>query len=151
MSVKATNPSAHYNYELLDKIEAGIVLTGAEVKSVKNGRVQLKDSYIKITPQGEAFLHNCFIAPYVHATPSLEYDPYRVRKILLNKQETYQLQGKTEGQNLTIVPVKMYTIRQGFIKLEIAVARGKRKYETRRREQEVDLKRKIDRTLKRYS
>lgn len=147
--ILATNPTVFHDYEIIESFEAGIALTGPEVKSAKNRRVQLRESYIKINPDSVTYLYNCYIAPYERARQA-DYIPNSPRKILLRSQEIEHLFQSIQGQNLTIIPIKMYTSRKGLIKLEIALSRGKRKYENKRKQQVIEMKRQIDRTLKRY-
>lgn len=136
--MKITNRKAHYDYSLGEKIEAGIKLTGAEVKSVRNGAVSLSDSYVKIVGS-EALLINAFIGPYQFANNE-GYDPKRTRKLLLHKKEILALQTKMKQANLTMVPVALYTIRQ-LVKLELALAKGKKKWDKRTALKEKALKR----------
>lgn len=149
MAILARNKKAFYDYVIIKKLEAGIQLTGAEVKSAKKARIQLKDSFVKIDKNGEVHLYNCYIAPYSKARQT-DYQPDQVRKLLLHEAEIESLQASMKGQNLTIVPLKVYTTRKGLIKLQIALAKGKRKYDKKRKLQEIEKKREIERTLKRY-
>ena len=121
-----------------EKLEAGIKLTGAEVKSVRQGAVSLSDSYVKIIGQ-EAFLINAFIGPYEFAN-NQGYDPKRSRKLLLHKKEILAILTKMKQANLTLVPVSLYTIRQ-LVKLEISLAKGKKKWDKRTALKEKSLKR----------
>lgn len=122
------NRRAAYEYFLLDKIEAGLVLTGPEVKSVKAGRLQFEGSFIK-ERNGELWLFNANIPLYKFSLPE-NYDPSRPRKLLLHKNEILAIIGRARQKNLTLVPVSCYTKgRHGVIKLEVALARGKRKFE----------------------
>lgn len=147
MSKLATNPKAKHDYAIVKEYEAGIQLTGAEVKSVKNGRVQIKDSFVKLDKNNEAHLHNAYIAPYAQANAK-DYNPYRSRKLLLHRSQLDEMKAKTQGQNLTIIPIQVYNVRRGLIKVQIALAKGKRKYEKRRTLKEAAVKKEIDRTLK---
>ncbi len=132
------NKKANYNYIFYDKLEAGIVLSGAEVKSIKEANASLLDSYVRIV-DGEAFLINAYISPYKLAIdPS--YDPKRERKLLLRKKEIDYLLGKISTSSLTIVPTKVY-IKHNLAKVEIAIARAKNKADKR----EVLRKRAIER------
>ena len=122
------NKKASFDYSLSDKFDAGIVLTGSEVKSVRFGSVSLVDSFVKIT-DNEAFLVNVYIAPYKYAVdPS--YDPKRTRKLLLNKKEIEFLDGKLASGNLTVVPIKVYT-SNNLVKVEIALASKRKKFDKR--------------------
>ena len=129
MKVIATNRQAHHKYELFDKYEAGIALRGFEVKSVREGRVNLKDSYVRIV-RGEALLINCHISPYSHIQNVREADPVRTRKLLLNRAEIDRLSGQTASKGRTIVPLSLY-FQKGLVKIEIAVARGKQEFDKR--------------------
>lgn len=145
MSSQIVNKKASFDYFLKDRLEAGIALTGGEVKSVRSGSVQLQDSYVRIT-SGEAFLINTYIAPYKFALdPS--YDPKRDRKLLLNKQEIEELTGKMASKNLTIVPTKMYTTHN-LVKVEIAVAVPKKKADKRDSLKRKMLQRETERSLR---
>ncbi len=143
--MKITNRKAHYDYEIGEKFEAGIKLTGAEVKSIKAGHVSLGDSYVRIIG-GQAVLLNCHINPYSFANVS-DYDPKRTRTILLHRKEILALQSKMQQSNLTIVPLSMYT-KRNLIKLELALARGKKQWDKRKvlkdrvqkREEEEELR-----------
>lgn len=122
------NKKASFDYSLSDKFDAGIVLTGSEVKSVRFGSVSLADSFVKIT-DNEAFLVNVYIAPYKYAVdPS--YDPKRTRKLLLNKKEIEFLDGKLASGNLTVVPIKVYT-SNNLVKVQIALASKRKKFDKR--------------------
>jgi len=138
--VVCTNRKAKHDYNLGERYEAGIVLVGTEVKSLRAGRASLVDSYAKIT-NGEAFLHNCYIAEYDQAH-QFNHDPRRVRKLLLNRREIKRLRGKTQIAGLTLIPVSVY-FSNGRAKVEIALATGKRKYEKREAEREKEVKREL--------
>lgn len=140
--MKVTNRRASWDYYLLDKYEAGIVLTGGEVKSVKAGRIKLEESFVRLLPEG-AFLINTHISPYEYAH-NRDYQPSRTRKLLLHKGEILKLAKKMETGNLTLVPVSCYS-KRGKIKLEIALARGKKKWDKR----EVIKRRDLDREMAR--
>lgn len=141
MKLLAENKKAYKNYEILERYEAGIVLLGSEVKSIKNRAFSFKDSFILIE-KGEAWLYNFHISPYANAYIP-KYDPERKRKLLLNKKEIIKLATKVQEKGLTIVPLKVY-IKNGLIKLEIALVRGLRKYDKRKAIKEKELKRQID-------
>jgi len=143
MSTLAVNKKAKFDYEILDTHEAGLVLTGPEVKSVKAGQVQLKGAFLHIK-NGELWLKNAFIAKYKPAaTYQEDYDAQRDRKVLVHKRELKRLIGKKQAEGLTIVPLSIYT-KGNLIKLQFAVARGKKKYEKR----ETIKKRDVDRQLR---
>src|SRR3990167_9911381 len=123
----ANNPKAHFDYEILETIEAGIVLDGHEVKSIKTGKVSIKSSYVKIL-NGEAFLIGAAISPYQPANTPKDYDPQRSRKLLLSKKEISTLTGTSQAHGLTLVPLKIYD-KKGRLKLLVGIARGKKKYD----------------------
>ncbi len=143
--MKIANRRAHYDYQLLDRLEAGINLSGAEVKAIRLGHADLTGSFVRITGS-EAYLVNAKILPYKYARPE-GYDEQRSRKLLLHKGEIIALKTKTEGHGLTIVPVSMYTTRQ-LIKLELALAKPKKQFDKRRAIQKRDLQRETEAMLK---
>lgn len=136
--MKITNKRAYYDYQLLDRLQAGINLLGAEVKAVRDGHADLTGSHVRIVGN-EAYLLNAKIFPYKYARPE-EYDERRTRKLLLHKKEILVLKSKTEGASLTIVPISMYTLGN-LIKLEVALAKGKKEYDKRRSIKKRDLER----------
>ena len=148
MTIKTVcqNKKARHEYFISEAFEAGMVLLGPEVKSLREGRANLVDSYAKIR-NGEVYIHNMHISPYpfAHHAPM---DPMRIRKLLLNKREIKRLIGKTEEKGFTLVPTKVY-FAKGRAKVEIALAKGKRKYDKRRALKEKDLKREMDEERKR--
>ena len=127
----AENRRARHDYELLEKMEAGIVLKGTEVKSIRDGKVQLKDSYIEIR-DGNAYLVGAHISPYSHGNIQ-NHDPERPRRLLLNRREIDRIFGKTTMQGLTCVPLSLY-LSGNLVKLEVAVARGRKLYDKRQTE-----------------
>jgi SsrA-binding protein len=129
--VVATNKKAFHDFFILEKLEAGIVLVGTEVKAIREGRLNLKDSYALIRA-GEAFLINCHISPYSHGNRE-NHDPTRSRKLLLHLKEISKLIGKTQEKGLTVVPLRVY-LKRGRIKVELGVARGKKLYDKRETE-----------------
>jgi SsrA-binding protein len=138
----ATNKKARYEYELLESFEAGIILQGPEIKSARDSKVSLQESYAVIDG-GEVFLYNMFIAPYEPAN-RFNHEPSRKRKLLLHKSEIKRLAGKMSGSALTIVPTRAY-LKNGKAKVEIALARGKKKYDKR----DAIKKRELDREARR--
>ena len=130
-AVLAVNRQASHNYAFLEKFEAGLVLTGTEVKSVREGRVSLKEAY-GVVRGGEVWLMSCNISPFSHGNIS-NHDPMRARKLLLNRSEIRKLIGRTTERGLTLVPLKMY-LKKGRIKCEIALAKGKKTYDKRETE-----------------
>jgi SsrA-binding protein len=139
----ATNRQAAFRYNLLERLEAGIVLQGSEVKSLRSGSVQLKDAYAEVR-DGEVWLRNMHIAPYEPARDN--HDPERPRKLLLHKREIDRLIGKTAEKGLTIVPTRVY-FSGPRAKVELAVASGKQVHDKRRAIKERDVRREIDRAL----
>jgi len=123
------NRKARFDYHLFDKYEAGISLIGAEVKSIREGKANLKDSYVRIM-KGEAFLFNCHISPYSRIQGYQDLDPIRIRKLLLNKAELEKLSGQSQKQGHAIVPLSLY-FKNGRIKVEIALAQGKKQHDKR--------------------
>ncbi len=147
MKVLAENRKASYDYQIIDKFEAGMVLTGQEVKSIKSGRMSLKGSYVILKDQ-EPYLIGAAIPPYQPANAPKDYNPNQSRKLLLHKKEINKLIGKTKEKGLTLVPLKVYT-KNARIKLEFAVAKGKRKEDKREKIKKREAEREIRRTLKR--
>lgn len=143
MPVLVKNKKAFYNYHILDKMEGGLALIGQEVKSLKEGKASLFGAFVSIK-NGEVYLVNCNITPYQPKNTPKGYNSQRDRKILLKKNEINSLIGKTKEKGTTLIPLSIYT-KKNFIKLEFAVARGKKKHDKR----EVIKKRDIDRNLKR--
>ena len=140
----ATNRQASYRYTLLEKWEAGLVLQGSEVKSLREGSVQLKDAYAEVR-DGEVWLQNMYIAPYKPASRE-NHEPERPRKLLLNRREIERLVGKTTEKGLTLVPTRVY-FKGARAKVEIALARGKDFRDKRRDLKAKEQKREIDRAL----
>jgi SsrA-binding protein len=141
----ADNRRARFDYELLDRLEAGIALTGTEVKSLRDGRVQLGQAYVDIR-NGEAWLVGASIAEYAQGNIS-NHAPDRDRKLLLHRREIDSLYGKVSEKGLTIVPTRLY-FRDGRVKLEIAVARGRERADKRRAIAEREAKRQMERALR---
>ncbi len=147
MSVLARNKKATFDYDLIREMEGGLALTGAEVKAVRAGHVQLKGSYLTVN-NNELFLKQAFIGPYAPAGPQEGYDPYRMRKVLINANELAYIKEKKNAEGLTIIPISVYT-KGNFLKLGFAVARGKKKYEKRESIKKRDIDRQIRSALKR--
>jgi SsrA-binding protein len=145
MKILSTNKKAYFDYEIIENYEAGIVLLGTEVKSAKEGKINLRDSFVRIIDV-EAYLLNCHISPYSHGNIT-NHDPTRTRKLLLHKRELNKLIGKSKEKGLTLIPLKMYE-KGNKIKVEIALAKGKKKYDKRESIREKDLSREIRRELK---
>jgi len=143
MKPLAENRKAYYNYQILEKLEAGISLIGQEVQSIKLGRISLAGSYVVLREE-EVFLIGANIPPYQPKNAPPDYNPERTRKLLLRKAEIKHLIGKTKEKGLTLVPLKVYS-KLGKIKIEFGIARGKRKSDKR----EVIKKREAEREMKR--
>lgn len=144
--VVTTNRKAFYDYHILDRFEAGIELVGSEVKSLREGKANLKDSYARVV-KGEVYLIGCHIGPYSHTSYD-SHEPYRDRRLLLNKREIKKLDRSVTVKNHTIIPLKMY-FKKGWAKVEVALAKGKRSYDKRASIAEKDRKRALDRELSR--
>ena len=134
----AANRAAFHNYHISDKYEAGIALTGTEVKSAIEGRVQLKEAYVSVR-DGEAWLFNAHISPYSHGNRE-NHEPLRTRKLLLHKKEILRLEDATAKQGMTLVPTQVY-LKNGRIKIEVGVAKGKKLYDKR----EAEMKKTVER------
>jgi len=143
MRALAENKKAYFDYEILEKFEAGMVLTGQEVKSIKSGHINLAGSYVVFRNE-EAFLLNANVPPYQPKNAPSNYDPAKMRKLLLNKSEIKYLIGKSQEKHLTLVPLKVYT-KKGKIKLEFGLAKGRKKANKR----ELLKKRAVDREIER--
>ena len=137
----AANRQAFHNYAIIEKFEAGIVLTGTEIKSARDGRVNLKDSYA-LVKAGEVWLLNCHISPYSHGNYA-NHEPLRTRKLLLKRSEINRLIGRTTERGLTLVPLRMY-LKDGRLKCELALAKGRKVHDKR----EVSRQKTIDRETK---
>ena len=141
----AQNKKARHDYSILSTMEAGMVLTGTEIKSIRDRRVTLRDGYVQIR-HGEAILMNVQINEYLQGN-QFNHDPFRNRKLLLHKKEILKLQEETKNKGITIVPLKMY-LKNGFAKVIIGVAKGKHEYDKRESLKKRDQQREIDRALK---
>ncbi len=149
MKTIITNKEGLYSYEVLEKFQAGLVLTGPETKSVKLGQVSLKGSFIQIDSKNEAWLVNSYVGAYKPAKGhQIGYEPERRRKLLLNRKEIDSLIGKKQQKGLTIIPISIYTNRR-LVKVEIALAKGKTKIDKRESIKKREVQREISRTLKR--
>ncbi len=141
----AKNPLAYHNYTINDKIEAGIVLSGTEIKSIRNGKVNLKDSYASIK-NGECFIYGMHISPYEQGN-IFNKDPLRTRKLLLNKREINKLFGLIKQQGYTLVPISLY-FKGSFVKLELGIGKGKKLYDKREDIAKKDAEMRIRKSLK---
>ena len=140
------NKRATFDYEILDKIETGLVLEGCEVKSVRASQVSLKDSYVRFF-NDELWLIGCYFTPYTQGSAFSTNDPTRNRKVLIKKKEAKKLQTKVNEKGYTIVPLKLYFSRQ-YVKLQIGLAKAKKTHDKRRDLKEKDANREIDRAMK---
>lgn len=144
----AQNKKARHDYSIIDTMEAGMVLQGTEIKSIRNSRINLKDGFVRVR-NGEAFLYNVHISPYEQGN-IFNHDPLRTRKLLLHKKQITRLVGETKNAGVTIVPLKVY-IKNGYAKVLIGLAKGKKSYDKREDLKRKDVDRQIDRTLKNFS
>ncbi|MBU4360383.1 SsrA-binding protein SmpB [Patescibacteria group bacterium] len=141
------NKKAYYNYKISDIYEAGLVLSGPEVKSIKKGSIDLKGAYISVDENMEAYLINTYIAPYKPAKIyQIKYNPYQPRKLLLNKKQSRFLFGKQKEKGVSILPLKIY-IKDRLIKLEIGIGTGKKKYDKREHIKKRDFERRKRKSL----
>jgi SsrA-binding protein len=139
------NRKARHDYLIEETYEAGLMLTGSEVKSLRAGRANLKDSHARIT-RGEAFLVGTHISPYGPAAVHTGHEPTRARKLLLHRRELERLIGKVKERGFTLVPLRLY-FKGSYAKVELALARGKRKYDKRAALREKDVKREVERAM----
>jgi SsrA-binding protein len=143
--VVAQNKKAFHDYFIEETFEAGIVLQGTEIKSIRAGRANLKDSYARIE-KGEVFLHNMHVSPYEQGN-RYNHDPLRTRKLLLHRQQINKLIGETKEAGYSLVPTKLY-LKDGFAKIELALAKGKKKYDKREDLKRKEAKREIERAFR---
>ena len=141
----ASNRRARHEYHILERLEAGIALTGTEVKSARAGKIQLKDGFVELR-DGQAFLTAVHISPYSHGNRE-NHEPERPRKLLLKKREIERLYGRTQSKGLTVVPLAVY-LKGNRVKVEIALAQGKKLYDKRQSERERELDREAREALK---
>jgi len=142
----ATNRQARFRYHFLETWEAGLVLTGTEVKSLREGKAQIKDGYASVR-EGEVWLYNVHIPPYAPASRT-NHEPERPRKVLMHRREIERLIGKTREKGLTLVPTRLY-LRNGRVKVEIALAKGKDVGDKRQTIKEREMKREMERAVRR--
>ena len=141
----SSNKKASFDYLLFDRFEAGLSLVGTEIKAIRKSGANLKDSFVRITDNLEAYLINCHISPYEFGN-IYNHDPRRERKLLLNKKEILKILNKVKQEKYTIVPTKMYFSGK-WVKVEVAVAKGKKLYDKRESIKKKDIKRDIERSL----
>jgi len=146
LKILAKNRRAKFDYDLLKRYEAGLVLTGSEVKSIKQGRASLKGAFVT-AHQGELFLLNANIPPYEFSSPDKNYNPTRSRKLLLHRQEINHLLGQIKANGLTLVPLSLYT-KKGKVKLEFALAKGRKKFDKRELLKKRTAQREMERKMK---
>lgn len=144
--VVATNRKAYHDYFIEEKFEAGMVLKGTEVKSLRERRVNLQDSYASVK-EGEVFLHHCHISPYSHGNV-MNHDPIRTRKLLLHRKEINKLLGKTQQKGLTLIPLRIYFSAQGRAKVELGLAKGKKQHDRRASIKAREAGREVERAMK---
>jgi len=145
MRIVCQNKKAYHDYSIEETLEAGIQLQGTEVKSLREGKANLKDSYVLIK-DSEAYLFNCHISPYTHGN-IMNHEPLRTRKLLLHRKEIDRLRGKIQQKGYTLLPLKVY-FKGSHAKVEVGLARGKRLYEKREAIKEREAKRTIERVMK---
>ena len=141
----AKNPTAYHNYNIIDKVEAGIVLTGTEIKSIRNGKVNIKDTYVNFK-NGEAYIYGMHISPYEHGN-IFNKDPLRDRKLLLHKREIFKFYGMMKQQGVSFVPLSLY-FKNSKVKIEIGIGKGKKVYDKREDMAKKDAELKIRRWMK---
>ena len=145
-NVEIVNRRANYEFHFIDVVEAGIVLTGTEIKSIRQGTVNLRDAYC-VFKKGELYIYSMFIGAYKHGN-QFNHEERRPRKLLLKRTELRKLEKRVKEKGFTIVPHKMYISERGFAKLEIALAQGKKTYDKRDSIKQKDMKRDLDRMKK---
>lgn len=145
MKIIASNPTAFYNYSINDKIECGIVLTGTEIKSIRNNKVNIKDTYATIK-NGEVFIIGMHISPYEHGN-IFNKDPLRTRKLLLTRREINKLTGLVSQKGYSLVPLNLY-LKNNIVKVELGIAKGKKLFDKRQELAKKDANLKIQRALK---
>ena len=148
-NINIKNKKARFDYEILDKYIAGIQLVGTEIKAIREGKAGLSDSFCEFNDRGELFVVNMYINEYSHGT-HYNHMPKRERKLLLNKNELKKLRREVEKNGMTIVPLRMFITEKGWAKLEIGLARGRKKYDKRHLLKERDIKRQLDQVRKIY-
>jgi SsrA-binding protein len=143
--VVASNRRARHDYDILETYESGIVLTGSEVKSIRDGKIQLKDSFARVQ-DGEVWLHGVHVSPYAYAHGANAHDPDRARKLLLHRGEIDELMGRTQQESLTLIPLSVY-FKDGKAKVELGLAKGRRTYDKRQAIAKRDADREAARAM----
>lgn len=147
--INIQNKKARFNYEILDKFTAGIVLAGTEIKSIRQGKATITESFCEFNDKGELFIINMDIQEYSHAS-HFNHQPKNSRKLLLNKQELKKLYKQVTNTGLTIIPLRLFLSSNGYAKLQIALCKGKKLYDKRESIKDRDTKRRLDRIKKAY-
>jgi SsrA-binding protein len=142
----ATNRKAFHDYHIDERFEAGIALQGTEVKAMREGRVNLRDSFARVD-HNEVMLHHCHISPYSHGN-IMNHDPLRPRKLLLHRKEINKLMGRTQQKGLTLVPLRIYFTPKGKAKVELGLGKGKREYDRREDIKDREARRDVERAMK---
>lgn len=148
-NINITNRRAYFDFEILDKVSAGIMLTGTEIKSIREGKGNINEAFCFVTKDDEMFIRNMHITEYSHGS-HYNHEPLRERKLLMNKKEITRWGSKIKEKGLTLVPLKVYINDRGFVKIDIGLAKGKKTHDKRESLKAKDSKREIDRVMKRY-
>jgi SsrA-binding protein len=148
MKVITVNKKAFFDYDILEKLEAGLELVGSEVKSLRDGRINLKDSYVEVRDM-QAFLIRAHISPYPNSSYN-NHEQERIRKLLMHRREIHRLDQKVRAKGVTIMPLRVYFNDKGRAKIEIGLARGKREYEKKQKIKDKDIQREIDRDMRHF-
>ena len=148
-AINIQNKKARYEYEILDRFTAGMVLTGTEIKSIRSGLASIKESFCEFNEQGELFVVNMYIKEFVNAS-FYNHNPRNSRKLLLNKRELKKLEKKVKDVGLTIVPIRLYLSEKGWAKLDIALAKGKKRHDKRHSLKDRENQRDLDRVKKNF-
>lgn len=148
--INIQNKKARFEYEILDLYTAGIQLTGTEIKSIRQSKARITESFCEFNERGELFVINMYIQEYSHAT-AFNHRPKSERKLLLNKRELKKLQREVQNKGLTIVPLKLFLTENGWAKLDIALCKGKKRYDKRETIKDRDNKRSLDRLKKAFN
>src|SRR3989441_9296881 len=143
--VVATNRKAFHDYAIQEKLEAGIALVGTEVKALREGRANLRDSFASVD-RGQVVLHHCHISPYSHGN-IMNHEPLRTRKLLLHRKEIDKLLGKTKQQGLTLIPLRIYFSKRGIAKVELGLAKGKKQHDRRESIKTREASREVERAM----
>jgi len=148
-TVNIQNKKARFDYDILEKYEAGIQLTGTEIKAIRMGKASIADSFCEFNDKGELFVTNMYVKEYDYGT-HYNHQPKRQRKLLLHKKQLRKLRQAVQTKGNTIVPLRLYINNRGLAKMEIALARGRKKYDKRQVLRERDIARELDRERKKY-